>query len=762
MAQLTLDSSGVVRPNPGAQAEFAADWTHNFIGYEGGWGCITADTPIYNPITKESYAAESLRSKANVVLGWNGFRLEPFAATNVFAKYKTDIYRVELDNGVFVDVAKNHLFLTSCGWQPCGALEQRQLLIYAPGLPGSNLDICPSTSGLGEYDYLDRELNCLIDYFDDYYHDDVQPRLAKDFFPTSDSLSIGAHGRNHVYRPLDDQASKVKHSYSCLLCDHPSKNDSYEDGLSLLGEEYPVSTCACGSILREHREHETSLCNLSLPHGACELGLYRSLHIVFSLSPCNYYTVGMRIRSIRKLKKDWVFDIRVPEADSYVAKGMIHHNSGKTFIGARKLETLHVHNAFDAHGQPTGVPSVIIAPSYRGAMDYCVPEMFRACEEVDEPIEWISSRKGRIEGPAFIFPRLGTGDNPSVIMVRSADMPERIAGWQAGAAWGDEPARWKEDRFDPRNDAYIQLTGRVRHPQANFIQCMFTYTNEGDHTRIYEEMHGGYPTHAWYRGSTRENPCMADFYEMQSKLLTPDLAAQYLEGQAANLRGALVYPQFDDDLHIDDSITLKDGLPLCLMLDFNIAPGMHGLIGQYIPNQDMFLIVYELYADRLDVRGLIDMSVRLINTDLGGLAKYGPELHVFGDATGGSHWAGTGESCYAIVRQSLRGANVNHRIRVPAGNPPVVDRVNAVNVALLDMQGNVRVKIHGRCKRLINDLQRMKRNQYGDFEQTDKKLGHAVDAFGYFVSYLRPARVIPQRMVKEVSFTGIGGVPQHV
>lgn len=416
---------------------------------------------------------------------------------------------------------------------------------------------------------------------------------------------------------------------------------------------------------------------------------------------------------------------------------------GKTWVGARKLITLHQYNAFDYAGRATGVASAVVAPTYRGAMDYCVPEMFTACEEAGEPIEWISSRKGRIEGPAFIFPRLGTRRQPSVVMIRTADIPERIAGWQVGAAWGDEPARWKEDRHDPRNDAYIQLTGRVRHPAANFVQTMFTYTNEGDHTRIYEEFHSGYETHATYRGSTKENPRMLEFYERQKRLLTPDLAQQYLEGEAISLRGARVYPQYEPDIHIFPAVKLIEHEPLCLSLDFNIEPGMHGLIGQYDRVHDIFNVSHELYARRLTVVKLLEMFIRYIRTEAGGFDKYGPDVEVYGDATGGREWEGVGETDYTILQQVFENNNIPYRIRVPRKNPFVVDRLNSVNVALCDMEASSHVRIAQQCEHLRDDLLRQKRDEFGQVDKTERKLSHSADAFGYWCYYIRPARVIP-------------------
>ena len=414
--------------------------------------------------------------------------------------------------------------------------------------------------------------------------------------------------------------------------------------------------------------------------------------------------------------------------------------SGKTWVGARKLLGLHCFNAFDSTGSPTFVASAIIAPTYRSALDYCVPEIDKACEELQIEVIWIPSKM------RFIFPSLSLGKHTSDILGRTADAPDRIAGWEVGAAWGDEVARWKEDYDNPRGDPYIQLLGRVRAPKARLLQRIFTYTNEGDSTRIYDEFHVGHKTHQLYRAPTKENPAVKEFFEQQSRLLTKELARQYLAGEALSLRGAKMYSAFDFDRNVDQRVHFVKGRPLQLSRDFNIAPGMHALLGQYFQEEDMFTTFDEIYAPRLSVRGVVsELSKRLKKLDTTDI-----EIQIFGDATGQSEWAGTGESCYRILRQGLDHIGCTYRMRVPSSNPLVVDRVNAMNVAFLDLTDVIHYRIHPRCTELISDFRKMKYDsKTGEVQQKDKKRSHSADAEGYRVYYLRPARIMREDVVGE-------------
>jgi len=415
--------------------------------------------------------------------------------------------------------------------------------------------------------------------------------------------------------------------------------------------------------------------------------------------------------------------------------------SGKSFIGARKLITLHEYNAFDAVGDATYVASLVVAPTYSNAMDFCVPHLQDACDEAGLSHQWRGTgylSAGKYAAPAIIIPDFGTRDQPSVILIRSADVPRRITGFTVGGAWGDEPARWKDDRFDPLNDPFLQLTGRVRAAKARFLQIMLTYTNEGDTTRVYEEMHNEMEDRALYRAPTIENVVAKDFHDRQRKMLTKELAEQYLDGGAASLSGGKVYGSFSYNANVDGRLVLKRGVPLQVSMDFNIVPGMHIEVGQYFPGADVITTVHEIHSPRLDVKRAADDFIELVEQIKW---EWDHPLEIFGDATGRNEWAGTGETCYTIFQQKMKEHNIPYRMRVPRGNPPVIDRINASNCAMMDIMGRVHYKIHPRCKRLTHDYRHMQRDKFGEIDKVDRKLSHPSDADGYRIWFIRPLRI---------------------
>jgi hypothetical protein len=410
--------------------------------------------------------------------------------------------------------------------------------------------------------------------------------------------------------------------------------------------------------------------------------------------------------------------------------------AGKTWAGARKLLDLHLHNALDANDQPTAVKSAVIAPTYQLANDFDIPELRRAMREMNLAFEFVSDPKRY----CFVLPDLGTKQEPSEILIRTADSPDRITGWSVGAIWGDEAARWKSDPLDPQNDPFIQADARLRDPRAKFLQFMVTFTHEGDGTRVYQDFEREpKPDHVLYRAGTIENPHAAAFAEVQRQQLTEELSRQYLQGIAVGTAGQRMYASFDEARNLDDSLTLETDHPLQLAIDFNIDPGMHAILGQHFPDRDLLTAVWTIHEPRMSVKRMADSLCELLRRELPDRNCDKP-LQIFGDASGGSAWVGGGESCYDVLRECLRFNRIPHQMRVPRCNPAVGDRVNAVNCALCDAAGNVRYRIHPRCRRLIDDLRLMRWSKDGSADKRDRARSHASDADGYRIYYLLPIR----------------------
>lgn len=413
--------------------------------------------------------------------------------------------------------------------------------------------------------------------------------------------------------------------------------------------------------------------------------------------------------------------------------------SGKTYIGARKFLDGHVYNAFDEAGQPTGVKSAMLAPTSGGIMDYQMPAMEEACSAMN--IKPVYKRFFNGMQNVLYLPDLSSSKVPSLVICRTAERPELITGWEVGIGWGDEASRWKVSRDNPRNDPYIQFLGRIRCPLARMHRAFFTYTNEGDTTRVYEEATSGKPGYAHYNCRTADNPSVRDFYESQRRILTAEMAEQYLEGGVMRISGGDVYREFDATVHVVDSLELDPALPVDISFDFNINPGMHCVIGQYHPGHDYFGVRWCITGRDMNVIDCTRLALRRVLSGDGKLAY--PALRVFGDTAGNSRSPKDGQSSYALIQQIIEAAGIKPHIKVKRGTVYITDRVNATNAALRDLDGNPHIAISREgCPVLIRDLERVKYDKHGvPDKSSDVSLTHASEALSFWIEYLRPCRL---------------------
>lgn len=197
--------------------------------------------------------------------------------------------------------------------------------------------------------------------------------------------------------------------------------------------------------------------------------------------------------------------------------------------------------------------------------------------------------------------------------------------------------------------------------------------------------------------------------------------------------------------NLDKTLGLRPDLPLHVSFDFNRNPGMHVEVGQFDPAADLLTCVHEIHGPYMKLGPSLEALGKLI--DAAGGWRW-PELHVYGDATGTQERAETTETCYQMItawlgrRRAGGGKPWPYRMKVPARNPPVLDRLEAFNAALRDKDGDVHYKVHPRCERLLADLKWMKEDEQGLEDKRDQKLSHASSAEGYRVWWVRPLRQI--------------------
>ena len=84
--------------------------------------------------------------------------------------------------------------------------------------------------------------------------------------------------------------------------------------------------------------------------------------------------------------------------------------------------------------------------------------------------------------------------------------------------------------------------------------------------------------------------------------------------------------------------------------------------------------------------------------------------------------------------------NAGFRVQVKNSNPPIRDRVNAVNSKLKNSNGVSSLFVDPKCRQIINSLERMVYKPNTSIIEKDGELDHMADAVGYLVEFLYPVR----------------------
>lgn len=299
-----------------------------------------------------------------------------------------------------------------------------------------------------------------------------------------------------------------------------------------------------------------------------------------------------------------------------------------------------------------------------------------------------------------------------------------------------------------RHEAWRNAVARVRHPGAKLRQRVASGTPEGLNWLM--DMFGdpSRPDHyKVYRMRTDENTELLkhnpDFLTQVRENASEAEIQSYLGGQFVNLTGALAHPQFNEETHWLEAVPVEPSLPLRLCFDFNVNPMTLGLAqiapGPHGPEVRVVDWISE-YGGATVESCCLKLRERYPN-------GWRPGFYVYGDATGKARHVKSLKSNYQIIQETLRGWATLLRENVPSVNPPVHERVNAVNRLLKDANGTTRLWVRKvqparTCptKELVRSFQKTIKPSGSDDIQ--KKPGethtHPAEALGYLVAYEFP------------------------
>lgn len=334
------------------------------------------------------------------------------------------------------------------------------------------------------------------------------------------------------------------------------------------------------------------------------------------------------------------------------------------------------------------VVGLITANSHSQLRKATVSKIFELLEQLEIHYEFKSQEGILLIGDARIY----------CISMERFDL---LRGIEAGWAWSDECAFYKEEAFNVLigrirdNDGPCQWKGTTTPNGFNWLYTAFVEQPIMDS----EVVHANTEQNLANLSST--------YVELLKSQYDSRLAQQELAGQFVNLNSGMVYYAFNR--HRNSKPHTDDGYIIYCGLDFNVHP----LCGVFcIQREGKIIVTKELWLENSNTFQAAKEIVQRYPSQT---------VYVIPDETGNRRRSSSNTTDHEILRR----ANLSV---VPFRNPGVKDRQNNVN-RLLD-QGLL--EIHPDCKKLIADLEKL------THENIDPMLGHMSDALGYACWHLNP------------------------
>lgn len=301
------------------------------------------------------------------------------------------------------------------------------------------------------------------------------------------------------------------------------------------------------------------------------------------------------------------------------------------------------------------------------------------------------------------------------IHFRSMDNPHRIIGYEVADSDVDELDTLKaEDAAEVWRRVLSRNRQKKPDGSANTIAVATTPEGFGFVYQTWEAQKlDGYRL---YRAPTYSNPHLPDGYIQSLRDVYPDnLLEAYLEGRFVNLTTGSVYTGFSRHYNHTNAV-MEPREHLHIGMDFNVG-NMSAVI--HVKRDKKPLAVAEI-TKGYDTPHMISLIQERFPTH---------PISVYPDASGGGRRS---NNAATTDLKLLREAGFN--VYAPKSNPPVKDRVNAMNAAF--SKGSYLVNTDA-CPTYTKCLEQQCYNRHGEPDKT-QGLDHLPDAGGYFIHYEYP------------------------
>lgn len=323
------------------------------------------------------------------------------------------------------------------------------------------------------------------------------------------------------------------------------------------------------------------------------------------------------------------------------------------------------------------------------------------------------------------------------VIFRSADNPTRLIGTNLAWFGVDELSYCEED-------AWLRLEARLRDPRARYRTGFGCWTPNGFNWTykrfISEEKPEDYEAIC---ASPFENRAIlaADpaFYERLKSSYDEKFYRQEVLGEYLDLFRGRAYYAFDYQMHRLSAVPFNPHKPLLMGMDFNVDP-MSTVICQ--EDRGVVYVLDEISLASSNTQEMCEEFWNRIQPYLAEREKlYAGDvmtIGLYGDAAGTHRHSNATRSDYEIIREFFKQKRDRVKLseNVPKANPPVKDRVIAVNMMFKNGLGKSLLFVHSRCKELIADLREVVWKEGSSTEldkNRDRKRTHMSDALGYLI-----------------------------
>lgn len=372
--------------------------------------------------------------------------------------------------------------------------------------------------------------------------------------------------------------------------------------------------------------------------------------------------------------------------------------SGKSEAGIIRIILLMMEN-YSKTRKP--IDCLIAFPTY----DLC---RLRGLNGIKEMLDRSSIKYTENKSNYSIFmPPFGT------ILLRSYDRPERIVAFQCAHSVCDELDTLQKEKAE---FVWRKVSERTRQPayRKNSV-AVVTTPDQGYSGFTYEKWvkkrQKGYEL---IKAATASNPFLPDGYIDQIRAnYDPILADMYLNGEFVSLSQNKVYHFFDRAKHHSDRELMPTDKIVCFALDFNVGGTCASV---WVLDNNIPVAVDEFVSH--DTQDFIIRAQQY--------AEAGRQLIVYPDASGKGRSTNASQTDVQMIQQA------GLRVDAPNANPPVRDRVNAVNALLA--HGKLLVNT-AKCLLLTDAFESQGYDSKGDPEKFNEHpaIDDWVDGAGYYL-----------------------------